>query len=117
MEAASPKKINVSTLIADDQKSKNETTFEQLPEWHFFQKVNVTVKVIKVNNPVQLVEKVKQDITVGDQTATGRVTLWEDNIGAFDEGRSYILKNFVVRVYQSTKYLSMGGDATENHTG
>ena len=55
----------------------------------------------------------KQDIIVADQTATARVTLWEDNVGALHEGRSYILKNFVVRVHQSTKYLSMGGDATE----
>ena len=78
-----------------------------------FQKVIVTVKVIKVNYTVQLPEKVKQDIIVADKTATAKVTLWEDNVGAFDEGRSYILKNFVVRVYQSTKYLSMRGDATE----
>ena len=73
----------------------------------------VTVKVIKVNDTVQLPEKIKQDIIVADQTATARVTLRKDNVGAFNEGRSYILKNFVVRVYQSTKYLSMGGDATE----
>ena len=52
----------------------------------------------------------KQDIIVADQTATARVTLWEDHVG---EGRSYILKNFVTRVYQSTKCLSMAGDATE----
>ena len=71
------------------------------------------MKAIKVNDTVQLSEKMKQDIIVADQTATARVTLWEDNVGAFTEGRSYILKNFVVRVYQSTKYLSMGGDATE----
>lgn len=109
----SPKKIDVSTLIADNEKSNNEITLEQLPEMALFQKVIVTVKVIKVNDTVQLPEKMKQDIIVADQTATARVTLWEDNVGAFNEGRSYILKNFVVRVYQSTKYLSMGGDATE----
>ena len=55
----------------------------------------------------------KQDIIVADQTATARVTLWKDNVGAFNEGRIYILKNFIVRVYQSTKYLSMGADDTE----
>ena len=78
-----------------------------------FQKVIVTVKVLKVNDTVKLPEKIKQDVIVADQTTTARVTLWEDNVGAFNEGRSYILKNFVIRVYQSTKYLSMGGDATE----
>ena len=62
----SPKKIDVSTLIADDHQAENEITLEQLPERTLFQKVNVVVKVIRVNNPVQLVEKVKQDITVAD---------------------------------------------------
>ena len=58
----SPKKIDVSTLIADDHQAENEITLEQLPERTLFQKVNVAVKVIRVNNP----EKVKQDITVAD---------------------------------------------------
>ena len=71
------------------------------------------MKTIKVNDTVQLTEKMKRDIIVADQTATATVTLWEDNIGAFNEGSSYILKNFVVRVYQSTKYLSMGGHTTK----
>ena len=105
----SPKKIDVSTPIAVNK----EITLEQFPEMALFQKVIVTVKVIKVNNTVQLPEKVKQGIIVADKTATAKVTLWEDNVGAFNEGRSHILKNFVVRMYQSTKYLSMGGDATE----
>ena len=109
----SPKKIDVSTLMVDDEKSKNEITLEQLPEITLFQKVTVMVKIIKVNNTVHLAEKVKQDIIIADKTATARVTLWENNVGAFEEGRSYLLKGFVVRVYQSTKYLSMGGDATK----
>ena len=71
------------------------------------------MKAITVNGTVQLTEKMKQDIIVADQTATATVTLWEDNVGAFNEGRSYILKNFVVRMSQSTKYLNMGEDATK----
>ena len=50
----SPKKIDVSTLMVDDEKSKNEITLEQLPEITLFQKVTVTVKIIKVNNTVHL---------------------------------------------------------------
>ena len=72
--------------------------------------VIVMVKVIKVYDTLQLPEKVKQDIIVDDETGTARVTQWEDSVGAFEEG---ILENFVVRVYQSTKYLRMGGDATK----
>ena len=55
----------------------------------------------------------KQDIVIADRSATSRVTLWEEHVGALKQGKSYILKNFVVRVYQSTKYLGMGGDTTE----
>ena len=54
----------------------------------------------------------KQDVVVADESATSRFTLWEEQVGALEQGRSYMLKNFVVRVYQSTKYLAMG-DAAE----
>ena len=47
------------------------------------------------------------------KTATARLTLWEEHVGAVDESRSYTLKNLIVRVYQSTKYLTMGGEAAE----
>ena len=53
----------------------------------------------------RLSEKMKQDVVVADESATSRVTLWEEQVGVLEQGRSYILKNFVVRVYQSTKYL------------
>ena len=42
-----------------------------------------------------------------------RVALWEDNVGSMEQGRSYTLKNFVVRVFQSIKYLTMGGEGAE----
>ena len=35
----SPKKIDVSMLIADNEKSNNEINLEQLPEMALFQKV------------------------------------------------------------------------------
>ena len=48
----SPKKIGVSMLIADNEKSNNEITLEQLTEMTLFQKIIVTVKAIKVNETV-----------------------------------------------------------------
>ena len=45
-----------------------------------------------------------------DKSSTARVALWEDNVGSMEQGRSYTLKNFVVRVFQSIKYLTMGAE-------
>ena len=38
----------------------------------------------------------KQDIVIAYRSATSRVTLWEEHVGAMEQGKSYILKNFVV---------------------
>ena len=43
-----------------------------------------------------------QDVFIADKTGTARVTLWEENVGKVEEGRSYTL---------TTKYLTMGGVA------
>ena len=111
----SSKIMDVSTLIVENELSSKQITLDQLPGMELFTKVTVTVKAIEVNDAVQLSEKVKQDIVIADRSATSRVALWEEHVGALEQGKSYILKNFVVRVgvYQSTKYLGMGGDATE----
>ena len=54
-----------------------------------------------------------QDVIIADKSSTARVALWEDNIGLMQQGSSYTLKNFVVRVFQSIKYLTMGGEGAE----
>ena len=54
-----------------------------------------------------------QDVFIADKSFTARVALWEDNVGIMQQGRSYTLKNFVVRVFQSIKYLTMGGEGAE----
>ena len=108
----SSKIMDVSTLIIENELSSKQITLDQMPGMELFTKVTVTVKAIEVNDAVQLSEKVKQDIVIADRSVTSRVTLWEEHVGALQQGKSYILKNFVVRVYQLTKYLGMGGYAT-----
>ena len=105
--------MDVSTLIVENELSSKQITLDQLPGMELFTKVTVTVKAIEVNDAVQLSEKMKQDIAIADRSATSKVTLWEEHVGALEQGKNYILKKFVVRVYQSTKYLGMGGDATK----
>ena len=57
--------------------------------------------------------KRKQDVVVWDNTGTIKVTLWEQHIDLLEVGRSYSLKNFVVREYGSQKYLAMLRNGSE----
>ena len=85
-----------------------EITLEQLPDIQLFRKVQVCVKAIIVHDAVQLSNKTKQDIIVADARSTAKLTLWEDHVGSLEEGRCYRLVDFVVRIWQGTKYLSRG---------
>ena len=60
---------------------------------------------MEVKEPVQLVEKKKQDIYVSDSFGFAKATLWEENIGKKELGKSYFLEAYVLRVYQSAKYV------------
>ena len=73
-----------------------------------FQKITTSVKVIQVSDIVTVTGgKKKQDVTIADNTSTAKVTLWEQYIGALQDGKSYKLNNFVVREYKNIKFLSM----------
>ena len=47
-----------------------------------------------------------KNVIVSDLSRTAKVTFWEDHVVSLQQGRSYMLKHFVVRTFQSTKYLS-----------
>ena len=70
------------------------------------------VKVLEVRDSVTVpTGKKVQDVVVGDSTCTGRYTLWESDIGQLAEGKSYHLKRFMVKEYESKNYLSKGQEA------
>ncbi|CAI8048722.1 hypothetical protein GBAR_LOCUS26852 [Geodia barretti] len=71
-----------------------------------FQKVTVNIKV------VELKDEVKPN-DVADGSGTARVCVWEGNTNAMENDRYYCLKNFMVREYQSTKYLTMAKEGSE----
>ena len=60
-------------------------------------------------------EKQKQDIIVGDNTGTTKVTLWEENVYAFQNGECYQLQNFAIQEFQLTRYLSTYGCRSYMH--
>ena len=75
-----------------------------------YQKVIANVKVLTTMESINMSgrgKKTKQDVMVGDQTGTVKVTLWEEHVDCLLAECSYQLKNFIVREYASQKYLSM----------
>ena len=57
-------------------------------------------------------DKRKQEIIIADNSALSKISLWEENIGKLEAGKSYKLENFMVREYASEKFLSMGREGS-----
>ena len=106
----SQRKIDVPSLMIE---TEDVITLDTLQQKELFQKVTVTIKVCEVKDPITISEKSMQDVIIADKSSAARVALWEDNIGIMQQGSSYTLKNFVVRVFQSIKYLTMVGEGAE----
>ena len=108
----SPKNLNVSTIMVQ-MATVSKTISLTLADTEVWEKVSVNVKVVEVKEVFQLHDRVKQDVIVADQTGAVRVCLWEDHVHCMEKKKCYSLKNFVVREFQSTKYLSMPKEGTE----
>lgn len=102
----SPKKFKLSKLDLDDETPSN-IKLADLDSRSVYDRVSVTVKVLKCSDPVHVSnDKKKQDITIADLSAVSKITLWQENIGKVQTGMSYNLDNFMVREYASTKFLT-----------
>lgn len=95
-------------IFQNQRDTSKEIMLAELPEIEIFQKVVVQVKAIVVKEQVQITEKVKQDVIVANSAGSAKVTLWKDQVGCFELGRSYLLMDFLVHVYLSNKYISRG---------
>ena len=66
-----------------------------------FQKVNLEIRVIKVNPPVTLVvRKTKTSGCYADSTGTSKLTLWEEDINSLKENLCYALQQVIVRQFE-----------------
>ena len=61
-----------------------------------------------MHEAVQLTEKRKQGVSISDASGSAKLVLWEEDIDCVRAGKSYIIKNLIVRVYLGSKYLSKG---------
>ena len=104
----SPKKFKVDRT-RDEEKV---IPLEEVKVLEEFEKVAVRTKVLKVSAPTTVsTGKRVQDVILGDSTGSMRCTLWEEDIGQLEEGKSYHLQRFTVREFQSKKYISKGQES------
>ena len=103
----SPRNLDAS-MFDIPQPLASVITLSELGTTKNYHKVITNVKVLSMMEPMCVAGgKMKQDMTIGDETDTTKVTLWEEYVDSLAVQCSYKLKNFVVREYASQKYLSM----------
>ena len=77
-------------------------------------KVNLTVKVLKVNEPREVTSKLddsKHTVTealVGDDTATVLLTLWDDDIAKVSTEKTYDVINGFTSLFKNSIRLNVG---------
>ena len=86
----------------------SEILLNQVNDCEIYDKVTVTAKVTTMHEAVQLTEKRKQDVSISDASGSAKLVLWEEDIDCVRAGKSYVMKNLIVRVYLGSKYLSKG---------
>lgn len=107
--------IEATSIISDHYLPPEDETpdmLEEIQELENRKKINVRVKVTAIHDPVQLIEKTKQEVFLSDQSGSAKLVLWEDNVNSLEKGRSYLMKNLVVRSYQCSKHLIEGKSTT-----
>ena len=70
-------------------------------------------RALETADKAEIGGRAKRDVSVADESGTARVTVWEGHTDVMKKDQSYCLKNFMVREYQSTKYLTMAKEASE----
>ena len=84
-------------------------TINILPTLNQYDKVSVNVKAIWLLQPEQVGQdkKIKRDVIVADGSGTAKLVLWEQQIDALQEGKSYSLNNFHIKEFKGTKHPSV----------
>ena len=104
--------IDVPVILAENVTTvpqSSEIVLAELSAMEIYSKVTIIgAKAVEIKDEQQLIERRKQDVIIADGTGNAKVTLWDEQIGCLETGRSYQFKEFVVCIFQSNKYLSKG---------
>lgn len=99
----SPKQFDNVMVVSDTQL----ITLDKLSGLDVFKSVNVRVKVIQLNEPVEIKPGLsKQDLIVADATFTALLTLWQNDVNKLEVGKSYALEQLTIQSYNNNKTLS-----------
>jgi len=77
-------------------------------------RVNVVGKVVSVGKPRDVISRRDgtshsvADVTIGDETGTVILTLWDDNIGVAKEGSVLAVRNGYVSLFRGSIRLNVG---------
>ena len=99
--------FNVQSMNLKTVGSK-QISLDQLVHIKEFDRVTVTIKVTKADEPQVVGEgKTKQELTIADATSSAVLTLWETDIKscALKIGQSYQLNRVQVRIFRGKYYL------------
>ena len=88
----SPKKLDVTSLMADIATASKTITLSSLESLDEFQKSTVNMKVVELKDETQVRGRVKRDVSVADESGMARVSIWEGNVNAMEKDQSYCLK-------------------------
>ena len=103
----SEKKIDTSKIDFDGEVSPL-VCVNEVDDKKVFSLVSVRVKVHCISKPETLQSGLtKQDMVIADRSGSGRATIWGENIGLVQTGKSYLLSSFMVKEFTGQKYLSM----------
>ena len=105
--ATSPRKFSEPVASSHGTDDEIAISLDQLQALSNFQKVRVTVKVLRADNKVEVKPGLfKQDLCISDATAAAELTLWQDSIDTLVVDKCYILQGLHVRSFDQKKYLT-----------
>lgn len=83
-------------------------SIRDVPMQHDNNRVTVSVNIIKIDEPKTVGNnKLKQDITIADETGMTTLTLWDDNINKLQAGSSYQLSRLIVCTFRGKTSLKL----------
>ena len=119
----SPRKLSLGEQDVESVLSKT-VKISDLLSVRVNQVIRVVCKVVKVGEVMSVKkggtdgkELRKQDVTVGDESGSCRLVLWEEDVNVLEEGKSYCLMDVGVRKYGVAKYLSYGSKSSNEEVG
>lgn len=94
-----------------EDSTDNDVKITQIREMADYEKVKVQAKVITTLDPVKVsVNNTKQDVVIGDETGSMKLTLWNKDVNTLQDGESFLIENIQIRSFRNQKFLSSTRD-------